>query len=228
MQMAVLSLLVLVPLIYTEQLSQVLNRGTLFAPSVPPAPPPPRPAVAQTVQPQTRATRTMQALSILPIRLLKPLSKIADDVFNEAPAQVCANCVVGGTSSPLISGNGYIGDGSRVVPPPPPAVPLPGAKPEPPKVIRVGGDVLAANLLRRVVPVYPPLAKQARVSGTVRLEGTISSNGTIENLRVISGHPLLVRAALEAVQQWVYRPTLLNGIPVAVTAPIDVIFTLSN
>jgi protein TonB len=102
------------------------------------------------------------------------------------------------------------------------------AKPEPVRNIRVGGDVLAANLVRRVVPVYPPLAKQARVSGTVRLEGTISTSGTIENLKVISGHPLLVRAALDAVQQWLYRPTLLNGNPVSVTAPIDVIFTLSN
>src|SRR5262245_33969445 len=90
MQVAVLSMLVLVPLIYTEQLSQVLNRGTLFGPSVPPGPPPV--PIRQQMQPRTRTTRTLQALSFLPSRVLKPLSQLADDVFNEAPAQVCPNC----------------------------------------------------------------------------------------------------------------------------------------
>jgi periplasmic protein TonB len=83
-------------------------------------------------------------------------------------------------------------------------------------------------MVRRILPVYPPLAKQARVSGTVRLQGIISKEGTIQQLQVVSGHPLLVPAAIEAVKQWIYRPTLLNGEPVEVIAPIDVNFTLSG
>ena len=94
--------------------------------------------------------------------------------------------------------------------------------------VRVGGDVQLANLLRRVVPVYPQAARQIRVSGTVHLLGIIAKDGTVQRLQVLSGHPLLRQAALDAVRQWVYRPTILNGEPVEVEAPIDVIFMLSQ
>ena len=94
--------------------------------------------------------------------------------------------------------------------------------------IKVGGAVQAARIRRQVMPVYPPLAKQARISGTVLLEGIISREGSIENLRVLSGHPLLIPAALDAVRQWLSHPTLLNGDPVEVVAPIEVHFRLSN
>jgi protein TonB len=103
------------------------------------------------------------------------------------------------------------------------AAPKPADKPHP-----IGGDVLAAKLIRKIVPEYPPLAKQARVSGTVRLTGVIAKDGTIEQLEVLSGNPLLVPAALAAVKRWLYQPTFLNGQPVEVIAPIDVIFTLSQ
>jgi protein TonB len=101
---------------------------------------------------------------------------------------------------------------------------------EQPKVsrIRVGGNVQAANLIRKVSPSYPPLAKQARVQGTVRFTAIIGKDGTIQNLQLVSGHPLLVSAAQEAVKQWQYRPTLLNGEPVEVVTQIDVNFTLSQ
>jgi len=85
-----------------------------------------------------------------------------------------------------------------------------------------------AKLVRKIIPAYPPLAKAARISGVVRLIGIIARDGTIRNLQLVSGHPLLTRAAMEAVQQWVYKPTLLNGEPVEVIAPIDVNFTLSD
>jgi protein TonB len=116
--------------------------------------------------------------------------------------------------------------------PPPPAPPKPVAKPEvPPQPtgpVPIGGDVQMAKLVKRVMPVYPPLARQARIQGTVRLTGIISKEGKIINLQVESGHPLLVNAAVDAVRQWLYHPTLLNGKPVEVIAPIDVNFTLSN
>ena len=101
-------------------------------------------------------------------------------------------------------------------------------KPVTPQRIRVGGNVQAANLVRKVTPVYPPLAKQARIQGTVRFTAVIGKDGTIQNLQLVSGHPLLVAAAREAVRQWVYKPTLLNGEPVEVVTQIDVNFTLSQ
>ena len=93
--------------------------------------------------------------------------------------------------------------------------------------IRVGGNVPAANLIRKVQPVYPPLAKQARIQGTVRFTAIIGKDGTIQNLQLFTGHPLLVQAA-GCRPQWVYRPTLLNGEPVEVVTQIDVNFTLSQ
>jgi protein TonB len=112
-----------------------------------------------------------------------------------------------------------------------PAVPrlshLPAITPPPPaEPLRVGGDVQRAKLVKKVIPEYPALAKTARVSGVVHLLGVIAKDGTIQNLQLISGHPLLARAAMEAVRKWVYEPTLLNGQPVEVIAPIDVNFTL--
>src|SRR5207302_1422947 len=94
--------------------------------------------------------------------------------------------------------------------------------------IRVGGQVQQANLIRQPKPVYPPLAKQARIQGVVRFNAIIGKDGTIQNLTLISGHPLLVPAAQEAVKQWLYKPTLLNGEPVEVATVIDVNFTLSQ
>ena len=123
-----------------------------------------------------------------------------------------------------------IGSGRSVTTPPPP-LPPPPVKPEQPtsaKKVHIGGKVMEAKIVKRVLPVYPPLAKQARISGTVRLEGVISRDGRIVNLQVLYGHPLLTQAALQAVSQWLYQPTLLNGEPVEVIAPIDVHFTLSQ
>ena len=96
----------------------------------------------------------------------------------------------------------------------------------PPSRIRIGGNVQQTKLVSKPNPVYPLEAKQAHVQGVVKLNATIARDGTIQHLDVISGHPLLVPAALEAVRQWVYHPTLLNGQPVEVMTQIDVNFTL--
>jgi len=107
-----------------------------------------------------------------------------------------------------------------------------GAAPPPPKVtpkrVTVGGNVQAARLVNRVQPLYPPLARQTRISGTVKLHAIIGKNGAVEQLQVVSGHPLLVQSALDAVRQWRYQPTLLNGDPVEVDTEIDVIFSLAQ
>ena len=84
------------------------------------------------------------------------------------------------------------------------------------------------NLIQEVRPVYPPIAKAARVSGTVVLQATISKSGTITNLRVVSGNAMLQQAALDAVRSWRYKPYLLNGEPVEVDTTINVVFNLGG
>ena len=96
------------------------------------------------------------------------------------------------------------------------------------KRISVGGAVQQAMLTHRVEPCYPPLARQLRLSGQVRLHAVISTDGTIELLQVMDGHPLLVQCAMDAVRQWRYRPTSLNGVPVEVETVITVIYTLNQ
>jgi len=88
--------------------------------------------------------------------------------------------------------------------------------------------VQSARLIFQPKPVYPPLAKQARISGSVQFTAIIGRDGTIQNLTIVSGHPLLRQAAMDAVRQWRYQPTLLNGEPVEVVTQIDVNFTLSQ
>ena len=115
---------------------------------------------------------------------------------------------------------------SRVIPPPPP--PPSVAVVEPSKPVTVTSEVQAAKLIKKVQPVYPRLAIIARISGTVHLTGIIGKDGLIQQLQVIDGPPLLVQAAVDAVRQWVYRPTLLSNKPVEVIAPISVNFTLTQ
>ena len=125
--------------------------------------------------------------------------------------------VAGGSMGGVIGG--VIGGAGAAAPPPP--------KPTPTR-ITVGGNVQAAKLVNRVQPLYPPLARQTRISGTVKLHAIIGKNGAVEQLQVVSGHPLLVQSALDAVRQWRYQPTLLNGEPVEVDTEIDVIFSLAQ
>jgi protein TonB len=94
--------------------------------------------------------------------------------------------------------------------------------------VRVPSSAEEALLIRKTIPVYPPIGLAARAEGTVILAATISKTGTIENLRVVSGPALLQRAALEAVNTWRYRPYLLNGQPVEVETTVNVVFTLGG
>jgi periplasmic protein TonB len=143
----------------------------------------------------------------------------------EAEEPPSAAGVIGGVPGGVAGGalSGIIG-GAIAAPPPPPPPPKPKAPTAPQ---RIGGAVIASQLIKQVKPVYPPLAKAARVQGTVKFQATIGKDGTIQNLQMLSGPPLLVPAALAAVQQWTYKPTLLNGEPVDVITTIDVNFTLN-
>jgi TonB family protein len=108
---------------------------------------------------------------------------------------------------------------SPATPPPPPG--------PPPSTIRVGANVQQSKLISQPHPVYPPEAKLAGIQGVVKFNATIAKDGTMQHLEVVSGHPLLVQAAMEAVKQWVYEPTLLNGQPVEIQTQIEVNFTLA-
>jgi protein TonB len=94
--------------------------------------------------------------------------------------------------------------------------------------VRISSLTAESEIILKTLPVYPPIARAARIEGTVRLAATISKNGTIENLRVTSGHPMLQQAALNAVSCWRYKPYLLDGQPVEVETTVEVIFTLSR
>jgi protein TonB len=97
-----------------------------------------------------------------------------------------------------------------------------------PQRIRISQGVTRGLLIQRVEPAYPPLARAARVQGEVVLQAIIDRDGNIQNLQLMSGHPMLVPSAIAAVKQWRYKPYLLNGNPVEVETSITVIFTLAN
>jgi len=116
------------------------------------------------------------------------------------------------------------GDGIVEVPaPPPPPPPAPPQKPQ-----HVGGLIAPPRQIARVAPTYPALARAAQVSGVVILEATIDTRGRVDDVRVLRSIPLLDQAAIDAVRQWVYTPTLLNGVPVPVVMTVTVTFTLGQ
>ena len=221
---------VIIPLIYTDSLPRTQLTSFLVAPPPPPPPPPP-PAAAAPVKVVKVIPRQFDAGRLMaPKQIPKEIAVIKEE---ELPPVSGAVGVVGGVPGGVPGGTpggvigGIIGSVPSAAPPPPPPV-KEAPKPVTPKQIRVGGQVQAAKLVRQPKPVYPPLAKQARIQGTVRFNAVIGKDGTIQNLTLVSGHPLLVPSAQEAVRQWVYQPTLLNGEPVEVVTQIDVNFTLSS
>jgi len=219
-QIAFLGILILIPLIYTEALPKTMMATMLTAPPPPPPPPPP-PAAVQVIKVRPQV-HLMDAGKLMQPKVIPKDVKIIKEEAEPDPGVVGAvGGVPGGVAGGSMGGvlGGVIG-GIGTAPPPP--------RPRPTGPVRVGGNVQAARIVNRVQPVYPPLARQTRISGTVRLHAIISKDGTIQQLEVLSGHPLLQQAALDAVRQWRYQPTLLNGEPVEVDTTIDVIFSLNQ
>ncbi|HTP33287.1 MAG TPA: energy transducer TonB [Candidatus Acidoferrales bacterium] len=230
-QIVLLIVAVILPMIYFDVLPKTTLQTMLIAPPPPPPPPPP-PAAPAPVKIVKVIPRQFDAGKLMaPKSVPKEIAQIKEEEL--PPAASGAGGVVGGVPGGVAGGTpggvlgGIIGSVPSAAPPPPPP-PKKEEKPAAPKRITIGGNVQQAKLIRQPKPVYPPLAKQARISGVVHLAAVISANGTIQDLKVISGHPLLIPAALEAVKQWVYQPTLLNGEPVEVQTQIDVNFTLSQ
>ena len=207
-QIVILGILILIPLIYTEALDPRLAAMSLVAPPPPPPPPPP-PAIVKTV----KAPRVVQiSKMVAPTVIPKTVSIVKD----EAPViySNSAAGVDGGTGSVL---GGILGN---VAPPPP--------KPAAPQRIRVGGNVEAGARINNVTPEYPAIAKVAHISGTVVLHAIIAKDGTIQELSFVSGPPMLVKSAMDAVKQWRYKPYLLNGDPVEVETTINVDFSFGG
>ncbi|MFZ0644674.1 MAG: TonB family protein [Candidatus Acidiferrales bacterium] len=219
-QAGLLGILILIPLIYTEALPKAMLTTFLVPPPPPPPPPPPAAAVPVKIKPVARLIHNGQMMA--PTVIPKKVEMIKEE---EMPPDVGAVGVVGGVPGGVPGGQaggvlgGIIGGTGAALPPPPKATP---------SRIRVGGNVAAAKLIRQVTPIYPTIAKTAHISGTVTLHAIISKDGSIEQLEYVSGPPLLMRNAMDAVRQWRYNPTLLNGEPVEVDTTISVVFTLGG
>lgn len=231
-QIVLIAGVAIIPMIWFDVLPAATLSSFLVAPPPPPPPPPP-PAAAAPVKVVKVIPRQFDAGKLMAPKVVpKEVAQIKEEELPPPSTGVAG--VVGGVPGGVAGGapggvlGGIIGSVPSAAPPPPPPPKKEEVKPVTPQRIKVGGNVQSAKLVRQPRPVYPPLAKQARISGVVRLSAIISKDGTIQHLEVISGHPLLVPAALEAVKQWVYQPTLLNGEPVEVQTQIDVNFTLSQ
>jgi periplasmic protein TonB len=224
-QIVAVAVLVVLPLIYYQVLPVATLTSLITAP--PPPPPPPPPPAAAPPKVVKVIPRQMQTDKLLiPKVIPKEVKQINEDEAPPSAGMGVAGGVPGGVAGGAMGGvlGGILGGIPSAAPPPPPP-PKKEVKQGP---LVVGGRVQAAKLIRQPQPVYPQIARQARISGTVELAAIIGEDGHIQQLTVVSGHPLLRQAALDAVKQWVYQPTLLNEQPVKVSTTIDVIFSLGQ
>ncbi|MGC2475918.1 MAG: energy transducer TonB [Candidatus Sulfotelmatobacter sp.] len=216
-------LMLIMPLVFTDTLPKAQLLTFLVAPPPPPPPPPPAAEQVQRVvrQIQTDMLNTGQLRT--PTKIPQKIEMIKEE---EAPPPMAVTSgVVGGVPGGIPGGSagGVIGSILNST-----AAAVPKFQPVVPQRVRISQGVTRGLLIHRVEPGYPPLARAARVQGDVILTAVISVNGEIENLQLVSGHPMLVPAAISAVKQWRYKPYLLNGQPVEVETTITVIFSLSS
>ena len=216
--------MLIMPLVFTESLPKAQLLTFLVAPPPPPPPPPPAAEQVQRVvkQIQTDLLNTGQLRT--PTKIPQKVQMIREE---EAPPPMPATGgVVGGVPGGIPGGQvgGVIGSivsstANAAVPKFVPVIP---------QRVRISQGVTKGLLVQKIEPQYPPLARAARVQGEVVLSAVIDGNGQINNLQLVSGHPMLVQAAIAAVKQWRYKPYLLNGQPVEVETTITVIFSLSS
>lgn len=219
----------LIPLLTTQSLPPGQWMSVLLAPPPPlgaPPAPPRAPQSVAVVAPAIFETDVLMAPATIPDKV----ALLVEDAAG--PPRIDEDSSIGNTVGPIGSTIGvpsslWSNSSSNRVPlPPPPPPPANPPKPATPRAVRVSTSIQSAKLIHRVVPVYPNIAKQAGVSGVVKIEAIIARDGTIRKLEVHSGHPLLIRSAMDAVKQWRYRPTHLNGKPVEVLTQVEVRFVL--
>jgi periplasmic protein TonB len=173
--------------------------------TMPPAPPPPTPPMAPAparpaVNPDAAPTEAPSSIAPeLPRQF--DLPDVVGPVTGIVPGATAVDTIVGEPPAP---------------PPPPPQ-----------QAVRPGGDIRPPTKVRDAAPVYPPTARAARIQGPVIIEATIGTDGRVQSARVLRSLPFLDDAALEAVRQWIYTPTLLNGVPVPVVMTVTVLFQLN-
>lgn len=203
---------VIVPILTSAELPDPTGAVRAFfvePAAAPPPPPPPPPAAKAPTAPKTPVKPMTEAP-----KFIAPI-EVPEEVRPEAGIDLGIEGVPGGVEGGVPGGvvGGVIGG-------------LPDAPP-PAQAVRVGGQIKEPKKLKAVQPAYPDIAKQARVQGVVILECTISPQGRVTNVTLLRGIPLLDQAAIEAVKQWVYTPTLLNGVPVPVIMTVTVNFKLN-
>lgn len=221
LQILLIGVLVLLPLVFTEALPKQQLMTFLVAPPPPPPPPPP-PAATPEIKVVKKVTTELDNGELrTPTKIPKKIQMIKED--EPPPPSSGVAGVVGGVPGGVPGGavGGVLGG---IISGTPTAVP----KVATPQRVRVSQGVSQGLLIHQVKPSYPPLARQARIQGTVVLQAVIGKDGNIQNLKVVSGHPMLAPAALEAVKQWKYKPYYLNGEPVEVDTTINVNFTLAG
>jgi protein TonB len=210
--------ILIVPLLFYDALPQpggaILTAFFVAPPDIappPPPPPPPAPAVRAAIKPPAPLP------SAAPTAFVAPLETPAE--IREEEGLDLGFGVEGGVPGGVEGGvpGGVLGGIVGGV--------MPEAPP-PPRVVRVGGHVVAPKLLKRVQPVYPELAKNARVSAVIILEAQVDTRGYVKTVHVLRGHPLLDEYALAAVRQWRYQPLLLNGEPAEFILTVTVIFSI--
>jgi protein TonB len=198
------------PLLHPEALPRQMIATLMVAPAPPPLPP--RTAPAPRVQTKSEILNAgLQAPSRIPKRINTVMESATPPSLQASGMQ--------DSSTPRSIGDILDGSGTG------PAIVV---KQAPTKPLPISSGVMAGNLLSRTLPQYPAIPRAAHIQGVVVLQATISKNGSIENLRVVSGPPLLRQAAIDAVQAWRYKPYLLNGDPVEVETTINVVFNLGE
>ncbi len=234
-----IAVLILVPLVFTDQIEGARLTSVLLEPPPPPPGPPPAPAVSVARTVVQEVIRVDPSALIVPSEIPKDIATIID------PAPGIAG-TIGVFGDALFGSDGVGVPGGKLListGPPPPAAAPPVAPPRPPapvpppaptpikrsEPLRVGGDVQAGKVIYQPAPSYPSLARVARVEGAVVLQATIGANGTIRSLRIISAaNPLLQTGVIEMVKTWKYKPTLLNNEPVEVLTTITINFNLQR
>jgi protein TonB len=221
LQAIVIAVIVILPLMFTQALPTKELTTMLTAPPPPPPPPPP-PAASAPVKAVKVVKVNPTAELRTPTSIPKEVKMVHDEPQQAPPSATMAG-VPGGVPGGVAGGSvgGVIGG---VLSSAPVAVP---DKPTPQRV-RVSQGVTAGLLVHKVTPQYPPLAKQARIQGSVVLHAVIGKDGKVQNLQLVSGHPMLTQSAIQAVKQWQYKPYYLNGQPVEVDTNITVNFSLAG
>ena len=220
----IIAALIIIPL-YTTGTIKLPNYDDTPLVAPPAAPPPPPPAAVRAVAPHI--TPKQPKLTYKLGKVTAPTSIPKTISLDNSAAAPDLGGVVGGVPGGVVGGQlggsfGVLGGTGTAIPIPPPQ--RPAAR----RIVHVGANIKAPRQTYSVQPEYPPIAMQAHIRGAVVVNAVIDEHGNVVGARAVSGHPLLVAAAIKAVLQWKYEPTLLNGTPVAVEMEVTVHFNLGS